>query len=96
MDTREQYIERLKKQLDLWNAEVTHWETKAREAQGSVRAGFDQRLQALQQQRDQALTHLRQVQGASGDAWKDLMRGTDDAWAKLREAFDKARSHFQK
>jgi len=39
---------------------------------------------------------MRRVQGAAGDAWIDLAHGADDAWAKMREAFEKARTHFQK
>ena len=39
---------------------------------------------------------MRQVQSSSGEAWKDLVRGTDDAWAKMREAVEKARSQFKK
>lgn len=35
------------------------------------------------------------MQSAAGDAWKDLMRGTDQAWASIHEAFDKAASHFR-
>jgi len=46
--------------------------------------------------RDQALEHMRRVQSASGEAWMDFMRGADDAWVKMREAFEKVRSHFQK
>ena len=42
------------------------------------------------------MERMRQVQAASGDAWLDLVRGADDAWAKMREAFEKARSHFNK
>jgi hypothetical protein len=53
-------------------------------------------LQAFRRQRDQAMEQMRRVQGAAGDAWIDLARGADDAWAKMREAFEKARSHFQK
>jgi hypothetical protein len=39
---------------------------------------------------------MRRIQSSSGEAWIDLMRGADDAWARMREAFEKARSHFQK
>lgn len=96
MNKRDEYVEKLKKQLDQWNAEVAKWEGKAREAQSGMRAEYEKQLQAYRQQRDQALEHMRRVQSATGDAWMDLMRGTDDAWAKMREAFNKARSHFQK
>ena len=96
MKSREEYVSQLKSQLDQWNAEVSRWEGKAQEAQTALRDDCDRRLGALRVQRDQALQHMRRVQSASGDAWRDLVLTTDDAWAKLREAFDKARSHWQK
>ncbi len=96
MEKRDEYVARLKQQLDQWNADITKWEGKARDAQSGMRTEYEKQLQAFRQQRDQALEQMRRVQSATGDAWMDLMRGTDDAWAKMHEAFDKARSHFQK
>ncbi len=96
MNKRDEYVEKLKKQLDQWNAEVAKWEDKTRQAQAGMRAEYEKQLQAYRRQRDQALEHMRQIQSASGEAWVDLMRGADDAWAKMRDAFEKARSHFQK
>ena len=96
MDKREEYVEKLKRQLDLWNAEVSKWEIKAQQATAGMRGEYEKQLLAFRQQRDQAMEQMRRVQSASGDAWKDLMRGTEDAWSKMREALDKARSHFQK
>ena len=96
MDRRDEYVERLKKQLDQWNGEVAKWEEKTRQAQAGMRTEYEKQLQAYRQQRDQALEHMRRIQSASGDAWMDLMRGADDAWSRMREAFEKARSQFQK
>ena len=95
MQNRDEYVEKLKTQLDLWNAEIGKWEIKAREAQAGARADFDKRLEAVRQQREQAMYQLRLMQSAAGDAWLDLVRGTDEAWAHMREAFDKASSHFR-
>jgi hypothetical protein len=53
-------------------------------------------LTELRRQRDHALEQMKRVQAASGEAWVDLVRGADDAWAKMREALEKARSHFNK
>jgi hypothetical protein len=39
---------------------------------------------------------MRRVQSATGDAWVDLVRGADEAWSRMREAFEKARTHFHK
>ena len=96
MDKRDEYLAKLKRQLEQWNTEVSKWEGKAREAESGMRAEYEKQLQALRQHRDQALEQMHRVQSAAGDAWMELMRGADDAWAKMREAFDKARSHFQK
>lgn len=96
MDRRDEYVERLKKQLDQWNAEVAKWEEKTRQAQAGMRSEYEKQLQAYRDQRNHALEQMRRIQSASGEAWMDFMRGADDAWAKMREAFEKARSHFQK
>jgi multidrug resistance efflux pump len=96
MTKRDEYVEKLKKQLDDWNTEATRWEAKAKAAQAGMRADYEKQLAAFRRQRDQALEQMRQVQASSGEAWLDLVRGTDDAWARMREAVEKARSHFKK
>jgi hypothetical protein len=96
MDQRSEYIEKLKRQLDQWNGEVAKWEVKTAEAQASARGEYEKQLVEFRRRRDQALEQMRRVQAASGDAWLDLVRGADDAWVSMREAFEKARSHFQK
>jgi len=96
MAKRDEYVNKLKTQLDEWNAQVAKWEAKAKEAQTGARTGYEKQLEAFRHQRDQALEQMRRVQGAAGDAWIELAHGADDAWAKMREAFEKARTHFQK
>jgi hypothetical protein len=95
MSTRDEYVEKMKAQLDQWNADIARWEAKAHEAQAGARAEYDRRLDALRQQRDQAMYQMNLLQAAAGEAWLDMMRGTEEAWARMREAFDKASSHFR-
>jgi multidrug resistance efflux pump len=83
-------------QLDQWNAEVTKWEAMARKAQAGAKAEYEKQLKDLRGQRDQALEQMKRVQAASGDAWVELVRGADEAWAKMRETLEKARSQFNK
>jgi lipid II:glycine glycyltransferase (peptidoglycan interpeptide bridge formation enzyme) len=96
MADRDDYVKKLKSQLDHWNTETAKWETQTKAAQASMRAEYDKQIAAFRQKRDQAIEQLSKVQSASGEAWKDLARGADEAWAKMREAFDKAHSHFKK
>jgi len=96
MSKRDEYVEKLKAQLDQWNTEVAKWEAKARQAQAGARVEYEKQLKELRRQRDRALEQMKRVQAATGDAWVDLVRGADEAWAKMREALDKARSHLNK
>jgi hypothetical protein len=96
MMNRDEYVRKLKTQLDQWNAEAAGWEAKAREAQAHMKAEYEKQLAAVNGRRDEALYQLKLLQNASLDAWQDMMRGTEEAWKNMHEAFGKARSHFEK
>lgn len=96
MMNRDEYVQKLKAQLDQWNAEAANWETKAKEAQSHMKVEYEKQLAALNSRRDEALYQMKLMQSASTDAWQDMMRGTEEAWKNMHEAFNKARSHFEK
>jgi cell division septum initiation protein DivIVA len=96
MSTRNEYIDQLKKNLDLWNDELARWEAKAKVARTDLRIDYEMQLETLRQQRDDAVARLKELQASSGEAWKELAQGADVAWAAMRESFDKAMTHFQK
>lgn len=96
MVNRDEYVKKLKSQLDQWNAEVVKWEAQAKQVQAGVQAEYQKQLQQYRSRRDEALAQLRKVQSASAEAWSDMMRTTDEAWKKMQEAFNQARSKFDK
>ena len=85
MISRDDYVSKLKAQIDEWNAQAAKWETANAKQVEQFRA-----------RRDEALAELRRVQSASADAWRDMMRGADSALKSVHEAFDKARKQFDK
>ena len=89
---RDEYVRKLKAQIDQWNAQMAKWEALSQE----VKNKYLQQLDELQVRRDQALAEMRRVQGASADAWGDMMRGADGAFKEMREAFERARKAFEK
>jgi len=96
MMNRDEYVQKLKAQLDEWNAEARKWEQKAQEAQSHMKAEYEKQLAALNARRDEVLYQMKLMQSASQDAWQDMMKGADQAWKSMQEAFDRARSHFDK
>jgi hypothetical protein len=61
-----------------------------------MKSEYEKQLAALNSRREEALYQMKLLQNASADAWQELMRGADDAWKSMQEAFNKARSHFEK
>ena len=96
MSSREEYVQKMKAQLDQWNAEVAKWEEKSKSAQADMKVRYEKQLETFRSRRDEAMYQLHQVQVASSEAWMDMMKGADGAWKAMGEAFLKARSHFEK
>jgi len=80
MINREEYVQKLKHQIEQWNAQMAHWEAMSRSAQ----------------ERDAAMAELRRLQSASADAWADMMKGTEAAFKSMQEAFENARKKFER
>ena len=95
MNNRDEYVAKMKAQLDQWNADIATWEAKAQDAQAEARAEYEKRLEALRQHREQAMYQMKLLQSAAGEAWLEMMRGTEEAWTRMREAIEKANSHFR-
>ena len=93
---RDEYVQKLKSQIDQWNAQAARWEAQMKQAQGRMRQEYAQQLDQIRSRRDEMLYQLKLLQSASAGAWVDMMRGADQAWKSMQEAFDHARSHFEK
>lgn len=96
MANRDEYVRKLKAQIDQWNAQAARWEGEMREAQGRLRQEYAQQLEQIRSRREEMLYQLKLLQSASAGAWEDLMRGADQAWKSMQDAFDQARGHFDK
>ena len=93
---RDAYVQKMKEQLDQWNAEAAKWEARAKEAQASMKSEYEKQLNMLHSRRDEAMYQLKLMQGASASAWEDMIKGSDQAVKAMQEAFNRARSHFEK
>lgn len=92
---RQAYIEKLKAQMDQWDAEIDKLEAKAREAQADQRVRHEEAVQDMRQRRDEAQKMLKRVQEASAASWKDLRTGFDAAWSDVSKAMDRAMARWR-
>src|SRR5258708_6699328 len=96
MMNRDEYVAKLKGQLDQWNAETARWEAKAKDAQAGMKAEMQRQLEQYRMRREEALAELRRVQSASAEAWSEMMRGADAAFKSMQETLERARAKFDK
>ena len=96
MVDRDEYIQKLKAQIDEWNAEAAHWEDKARKAQAGMKAEYQRQLELFRRKSAEAMMELDRLQRASADAFTELLRGADRAMQGMQEAFERARKDFEK
>jgi lipid II:glycine glycyltransferase (peptidoglycan interpeptide bridge formation enzyme) len=93
---RDEYVQKLKSQIDQWTAEGAKWEAKAKEAQAGMKGEYERQLEQFRARRDAAVAELRRVQNATADAWTEMMRGADAAMKSMQEAFDRTRQSFDR
>ena len=83
---RDEYVRKLKEQIDQWSVQMAKWEVMSEE----VKNKYLQQLDEVQVRREEAMQELKRVQGASADAWTQMMSGADTAFKEMREAFERA------
>jgi hypothetical protein len=89
---RDEYVRKLKAQIDQWNAQMAKWA----EASEEVKNKYLQQLDEAQVRRDEAVAELKRLQSASADAWTQMMKGAESAFKNMQDAFENARKGFDK
>ena len=92
---RDDSVEKMKQQLDDWNARIGDWETRMKDTQANMKSRYQEQLDALRRQRDDGMNKLRQIQSSSEAAWGDMSKGFEEAWKHLAEGFENAWSEFR-
>lgn len=95
MANRDEYIEKMKAQLDQWNAQMTAWDSTARKATAEAKAEWEKQAGILKSRIDDMMFRMEQLRGASADAWQEIARGADEARKAMQDALEKARSRFK-
>lgn len=92
---RETYVDKLRAQLNEWEAEIAKLEAKARQVSADAKLEMTKQIGALRSRRDALRGQIAQAQDASADAWGELRKGLERAGAELKAALDNARAKFR-
>lgn len=92
MQERDEYVKKLKTQIDNWNADLELLEAKVVVAKADGKAAIHARIAELRGWRDQVLQKADEIATASNDGWQHLRTGVDETWKALTDALSSAKS----
>lgn len=95
MTSRDEYLEKLKSNLDEWNAEIGKMEARAREAQADAKAQYEKQLASMREMHADAQKKFAEMQSSTAEAWDVMLKGSEQAWKTWMSAFEDARSKFK-
>lgn len=95
MTNRDEYVEKLKAQLDQWSTQMATFESAAREATTEARVELEKQIGIMRSRLDDMVFRMELLKGASTDAWQEIARGADEVRKAMQDAFEKARFHFK-
>jgi chromosome segregation ATPase len=91
MTQRDEYVQKMKSQLDALNVTVNEVEAKAGEARQAVRAKYRDEMASLRHQSQVAAAKLEELKSAGEDRWEAMVAEMD----KLRDAFVRSFHDFK-
>lgn len=91
MSKRDEFVAKIKTQLDELNAEIGQWEAKARGAEGEAREKLDALMADLRAQAKVTQAKLDEVRAAGEETWEALSAKVE----KLRDAFVHSLHYFK-
>ena len=95
MKNRDEYIEKMKAQLEQWEKQMAIWEAAALEATADAKIELEKQMGITRSRLDDMVYRMELLKGASTEAWQEIARGADEARKTMQDAFEKARIHFK-
>jgi hypothetical protein len=91
MTTRDEYVTKMKLQLDEMNEKMTALEGRAQEARDDARAKYKEEMRKLRHQSKLAVAKLEELRGVGEDSWDAMVTEME----KVRDAFTHSFNYFK-
>jgi chromosome segregation ATPase len=95
-EKRDEYVEKLKGQLDEWNAAIDKLEKRAGELTAEARQRYQERVAALRAKRQEIQNKLKEIQAAGESAWDAIKASVEVARTEFKRAYEETESEAPK
>jgi hypothetical protein len=94
MQSRDEFVQALKDQIDALNKEVDELEAKARETSGSIENEIAKQRAKLDEQREHFAARLAEAKDAGDETWEELKGEAEHALKAFKNSVNYFKSHF--
>lgn len=95
MSNREDFVAKLKAQLDEWNIDLDKLQAKAEHLSAEVKSTYHEKIASLTSRRDEAKQKLAELEELGEEAWDKVEHTAEQTWTGIKDAFAKARAQFK-
>jgi chromosome segregation ATPase len=88
MSKRDEYIARMRAQLDEWTADLHKLEAKAGSLEADVADRYRHAIAELRDKRDEAEAKLENIRHAGEETWEELRDEAEKTWTAFRAGLD--------
>ena len=93
-EKRNDYVQKLKKNIDRWNVEIGEFQARADSARSDLKVKYRNQMEDLKTRRQDLEAKVSELHQAGEAAWEDVTAGVDAARDALVESILAARSRF--
>ena len=94
MSVKDSYIQKLKAQLDEWDAEIDRLKAKADQAEADLQLRYYKEVEGLRKRQIEARDRLDELRRSGEGAWEEFRDGVEKAWDELERGVKSALSRF--
>ena len=95
METRDEYVAKMKKKLDEWNKDMKAMESNAHKIKEDAKAKYQAQLKELKAKHQEGEKNLEAIKAAADNTWESLKSGTEKVWGALTDSMQEFKKHFK-
>ena len=89
-EKRDAYVQKLKAQLDEWNADINKLEAKSDQAEAGAKIEYHKRIADLRARLKEVGDKIGELQQTGEEPWEDLKQGLENSWEHSQGKFHKS------
>ena len=72
---KDEYVKKLKSQLDKWHTELYHLEEKAKQVGENTKIKYEDEIKEVKGYLETIKRKISEIQNSGGDSWKEMKKG---------------------